>query len=450
VTAVSATCNFAPGIWKSIGRNWVQELGQFTFALDSFTGAKAGVPIVAAVFPAANYSGPTEFKHPVCNTSTCVVMNIPMTSASGKPYTAGWVLGKIAGAWDFVGNQRPYRVYVEQRLARKSAMNSALALANPTNYNLKDRFESAIRLGFDLTVGPTASTDVRAVRWTGPGLPSAGVVQHRSQRCGTDDRMTITNQEGLLTVNNAATGNQLWNNNGGNDFFLSAANLDGTPLTRPAPTSNWATNASPNNQDMSATDVLASIPPWSVYKAEMFYFSNAGAVADEIVYVRTDTPYEPASEGKNKSWPILAPTFASAYLTPTGVNAASITSLSQTMSWTNPTGGYVGSSYLFAQNSISTTNGTGDPAATYTRRTRLDFRPSAFGDGTASGKEFASVVAGTALSSSTQTIASNPNPRCTNPDLTPLETVNFAYREAGLVFRGPDRKIYNAITFWSN
>jgi hypothetical protein len=449
-TAVSATCNYAPGTWKSMGRNWVQELGQFTFALDSYTGAKAGVPFVAAVFPATNYAGPTEFKHPVCNTSTCVVMNIPMTSASGRPFTSGWVLGKIAGAWDFVGNQRPYRVYVEQRLARKLAMNTVLATANPGNYNLKDRYESAIRLGFDLTVGPTAATNVRAVRWTGPGLPSAGVVQHRSQRCGTDDRMTITNQEGLLTVNNAATGDQLWNNIGVNDFIVSAANLDGTPVTRPSPTSNWATNASPNNQDMSATDVTSSIPAWSIYKAEIFYFSNASAVADEIVYVRTDTPYEAASEGKNKSWPSLAASFATAYLTPTGANAASISSLAQTMTWTNPTGGYVGSSYLFAQNSINTSNGTGDPPATYTRRTRLDFRPIVFGDSTASGKEFASVVAGTALSSSTQTIASNPNPRCTNPDLTPLETVNFAYREAGLIFRGSDRKIYNAITFWSN
>jgi hypothetical protein len=450
VTAVSATCNYAPITWKSIGRNWVQELGQFTFAFDGFTGAKAGVPFVAAVFPATNYTGPTEFKHPVCNTSTCVVMNIPMTSASGRPFTSGWVVGKIAGAWDFVGNQRPYRVYVEQRLARKVAMNTALAASNPSNYNLKDRFESAIRLGFDLTVGPTAATDVRAVRWTGPGLPGAGVVQHRSQRCGTDDRMTITNQEGLLTINNALTGNQLWNNNGGNDFFVSAANLDGTPLTRPAPTSNWVTNASPSNQDMSAADVLTSIPAWSVYKAEIFYFSNSGTVADEIVYVRTDTPYEAASEGKNKSWPTLAESFATAYLTPTGANAASISSLAQTMSWTNPAGGYVGSSYLFAQNSISASNGTGDPATTYTRRTRLDFRPNAFGDGVAQGREFASAVAGTALSASTQTVDSNPNPRCTNPDLTPLQTSNFSYREAGLIYRGPDRKIYNAITFWSN
>jgi hypothetical protein len=450
VTAVSATCNYAPSIWKSLGRNWVQELGQFTFAFDSFTGAKAGVPFVAAVFPATNYIAPNEFKHPVCNFDTCVVMNIPMTSASGRPFTSGWVVGKIAGAWNFVGNQRPYRVYVEQRLVRKTAMNTTLAASNPNNYNLKDRFESAIRLGFDLTVGPSAATDVRAVRWTGPGLPSAGVVQHRSQRCGTDDRMTITNQEGLLTVNNAASGNQLWNGNGGNDFFVSAANLDGTPLTRPAPTSNWTTNASPNNQDMSPTDVLSSIPAWSVYKAEIFYFSNSGSVADEIVYVRTDTPYEAASEGKNKSWPTLAASFATAYLTPSGANAASISSLAQTMSWTNPAGGYVGSSYLFAQNFITTTNGTGDPASSYGRRTRLDFRPNAFGDSTAPGKEFASVVAGTALSSSTQTLASNPNPRCTNTDLTPLETINSAYREAGLIYRGPDRKIYNAITFWSN
>lgn len=201
---------------------------------------------------------------------------------------------------------------------------------------------------------------------------------------------------------------------------------------------------------MSATDVGSSIPARSVYKAEIFYFANSGTVADEIVYVRTATPYEAAGEGKYKSWPVLAASFATAYLTPSGANATAISSLAQTMTWTNPTTGYVGSSYLFAQNSISTTNGTGDPAATYTRRTRLDFRPAAFGDLTAAGREFASVVAGTSLSSNTQTLGSNPNPRCTNTDLTPLETVNFTYREVDLFYRGPDRKIYNSITFWSN
>ena len=201
---------------------------------------------------------------------------------------------------------------------------------------------------------------------------------------------------------------------------------------------------------MSATDVGSSIPAWSVYKAEIFYFANSGTVADEIVYVRTATAYEAAGEVKYKSWPVLAASFATAYLTPTGANATAISSLAQTMTWTNPTAGYVGPSYLFAQNSISTTNGTGDPAATYTRRTRLDFRPAAFGDLTAAGREFASVVAGTSLSSNTQTLGSNPIPRCTNTDLTPLETVNFAYHEEGLFYRGPDRKIYNSITFWSN
>jgi hypothetical protein len=447
-TAVSAACNYAPSDWKSAGRNWLNSVGTFTLSNDQFTGAKAGSPIVAAAFPATNYTDPKEFKHPYCNLATCVIMRIPFTSASGKAFNSDWVLGKVGGTWNFVGNQRPYNLFVEQRLNRRKAMNTALAASNPTNFSLKDRFEAVTRLGFDLTAGNTSN--IAAVRWTGPGLPSAGVVEHRSGRCGTDERLTITNQEGLLTVNNSATTRQLVNSLGGNDFLMGAANLDGTDLVLPTPSSNWAVTANPVNQDVRSSSFTGAIAAFSVYKAEIFYFANAGTVADEVVYVRTDTPFEPATAGAAKTWPNLDNTVATAYLTPTGANAAAISSLAQTISWTNPTGGYIGSAYLFAQNFISTSNGTGDPAATYGLRTRLDFRPAALGNTSAVGREFASVVSGASMVPDTSSFGSNPNPRCTSTNLTPLETTNSAYREVGLAFRGPDRKLYNAITFWSN
>jgi hypothetical protein len=447
VTAVSATCNYAPASWSSNGRSWAREIGQFTFARDQLTGAKAGAPTITGVFSPPNYAAANEFKHGVCNTTTCVEMTIPMTTASGQPVSTSWFVGKINGAWDYVGNRRPYRMFVEQRLQRKIAANTALAAANPTNFFLKDRFESLIRLTFDPSEGSTS--DIRAVRWTGPGLPAAGVVTHRSQRCGTDDRFPITNQEGLLTVNNSATSAQFWNNNGGIELMLSAANLDGSVLARPVPTTGWATNASPSNQDQAPSDVTISIPAQSLYKAEIFKFSNTTSIPDEIVYTRANTPYEAASAGATKAWPALSAAFTDAYLKPTGASAGVISSAAQNMAWTNPAGNYVLSSYLFSQNFVSAINSESE-TATYGRSTRLDFRPTAFGDSSGSGKEFASVASGTSLSPSTSSIGTNPNPRCINTDLVELTNTNSAYREAGLGFRGPDRKFYNAITFWSN
>jgi hypothetical protein len=446
VTAVSATCNFVPASWSSNGRSWAADVGQFTLARDQLTKAKAGAPTITGVFLPPNYTAANEFKHGVCNTSTCVEMTIPFTTASGQPVATSWFVGKINGNWDYVGNRRPYRMFVEQRLQRKIATNTALAAANPTNFFLKDRFESLIRVTFDPSEGNTS--EIRAVRWTGPGLPAAGLVTVRSQRCGTDDRFPITNQEGLLTVNNS-TSAQFWTGASGIDFFLSAANLDGSVLARPAPTTGWATNNAPSNQDQAPSDVTISIPAQSLYKAEIFKFANTTNTPDEIVYTRANTPYEVASAGATKAWPALSATFTDAYLKPTGASAGVIASAAQTMAWTNPAGGYVGSSYLFAQNTLSATNSESE-TANYVRRTRLDFRPTAFGDSSASGKEFANIASGASLSPSTSSAGTNPNPRCTNTDLVELTTTNSAYREAGLGFRGMDRKFYQAITFWAN
>jgi hypothetical protein len=443
VTAVSPTCSFVPAGWSSNGRTFAQEFGQFTLKRDLLTGAKAGAPTISAVFSPLNLTDANEFKHAVCNTATCAEMVIPFTTASGQPVSSGWVIGKVNGAWDFVGNRRPYRLFVEQRLSRKLAANATAS----TSYFLQDRFESTIRVTFDVSEGNVS--DVRAVRWTGPGLPAAGLVTHRSQRCGSDDRMPITNQAGSLLVNNSTTSTQLWNNNGGIEYTLSAAKIDGSTLARPIPGSNWSGTASPTDQDQAPVDQTAAIPAFSLYKAEIFKFSNTTATPDEIVYTRTSTPYEPASAGASKAWPALASTFTSDFLTPGGAGAGVISSLAQTMNWTNPAGNYVTSSYLFSQNTLSAINGESE-TANYRRRGRLDFLPNTYGASSASGIEFASIASGTSLSPSTSSSGTNPNPRCVNTDLVELLASNTtSYREAGLTFRGADRKFYNAITFWS-
>lgn len=450
VTAVSAACRFAPAQWKSDGGGWGERVGINMLRYAVNTGMKAGTPTISVVLPPTNYSGNT-FQHPYCNTATCVVMNIPLTSASGKPTSSLWVVGKISGQWDYVGNQLPYAMGVEHRQNRKVAVNTVLAAANPSNYFLQDRMESVIRLNFNPEFsGADNTANIRAVVWTGPGLPAAGVVTHRSQRCGTDDRFPITNQDGVLTVNNSL-GIQFWNNGGTVEFNLDSAKLDGSALARPLPSTNWATTASPVNQDIRASAFTGTVAAWSVYKAEIYYFTNTGTTPDEVIYTRNGTPFEPAAIGVSRNWPELAATFIDGYLKPTGANAGSVTSLAQTMSWTNPADGYVNFGYLFSQNRVSATNSESE-TANYWKRSNLFFRLNALGDLSAPGYEWAANQAGTALSSSTSSSLTNPNPRCGNDEVLPLDGDNsrLSYREAGLQFRGLDRKLYQQIYFWQN
>jgi hypothetical protein len=398
-----------------------------------------------------NYSG-TTFQHPYCNAATCVVMDIPTITASGKPSNSLWVVGKIGGQWDYVGNQLPYAIGVEQRLNRKVAVNTALAAANPSNFYLQDRLESVVRLTFNPEAsGAANSGKVRAVVWKGPGLPDAGVVTHRSDRCGTDDRFPITNQQGLLTVQNSSS-TQWWNSGGGTEFMLDAAKLDGTALAMPTPSTNWATNPTVASQEIRSSSFAGTIAAWAVYKAEIYYYSNSSnTTPDEVIYVRNGTPFEPAAVGATRNWPQLSTAFIDGYLKPTGANAGSISTLAQTMDWSNPANGYVNFGYLFSQNRVLASNGV-DPTANYWKRSNLLFRLNAFGDTSAPGYEWAPNQTGTSLSPTTETAGNNPNPRCTSDEVLPLDAdaSRLSYREAGLQFRGPDRKLYTQIGFWSS
>ena len=444
VTAVSAKCNYAPSDWKSNGRTWAQEVGQLTFAKDLLSGAKVGKGAVTLTLMPDNFTDPKVFKQPYCNTATCVVVRYPLTTASGQSTASDWLIAKVGTAWDFIGNQRPYRTFPEARLNRKVASNTAAASGA---YNFKNRYESILRLLFDLNSPGTAN--IRAVRFTGPGLPAAGVVLFRSQVCGTDDRMAITYQNGSTRLNSNTTQFQFWTGNSGVDFILDAANLDGTPLAMPTPVLNTTTASFQNYSPTPVANQSTLIPAWSRYMIEVFRFTPLSDTPDEIIYARVDTPAENAARGATKQWPTLAQKFIDGYLNPTGSGAGTISSLAQTMSWTTPSQSYVGSSYLFSSNFATATNSEAETAS-YGLRTRLDFEPLVLGDLTDTGRAFASVVAGTSLSPSTSSVSTNPNPRCTSTSLVPLTTNSNDYREAGLAFRGSDRKLYNAIWFWDN
>lgn len=443
VTAVSSTCDFAVADWRSGGRNWREEVGQNTLAKNQLTGATVGAGQIAFTDPGAGLTDPKEFKHPYCNSAACVVVRYPLTTPSGQVVDTDWFVGKAAGQWAFVGNQLPYRMGIDPRLNRQLAV---FALPPGTSYFTTDRFESVLRITFDPSVGSTSH--VRAVRVTGPGLPAAGLVLFRSLRCSTSDRMAVTYQNGSTRVN-ASTDFQFFTGGSAADFVLDAANTDGSALAMPAPVLNATTVSNQNFAAAPVASQSSTIPAWSRYKFELFRFDALSDTPDEVLYVRTSTQAENAAAGAGKAWPTLSSTFIDAYLKPTGSGSGAVSSLGTAIDWTAPAGSYVSSAYLFGQNSLTTSNGV-DPATTYIKRNRLDFEPAAFGDTSGTGIGWADARTAASLSSFSQNAGANPNPRCTTTDLEPLTTTNSDYREAGLAFRGADRKLYQAIWFWDN
>lgn len=450
VTAVSATCNFVPADWKSNGRTFAQEVGQFTLAKNQVTGAKVGKGLIAVALAAdspEDLADPKVFKHPNCSTATCVVVRYPLTSASNQTFGSDWVIGKVGGAWNFVGNQRPYRAFTEPRMERKINANRGGAATGNTGdpYFFKDRFESSLRIIFDLNSPKT--NGIRAVRVSGPGLPAAGLVLFRSHLCGTDDRMGITYQNGSTRINTNPAAFQFWTGGAATNFILDAANLDGTALAMPVPNSTTA-----SFQQFSPTPVAnqaATIPAWSRYKFEVFRYDVLSDTPDEIFYARISAAAENATQGPGKPWPTLAASFVDAYLKPTGGSAGALTTTAHTMTWAAAAGTFVGSSYVFGVNFATLFNSEAD-RANYGMRTRLDFEPATLGETSATGFDFASVVAGTSLSTFTSSDGTNPNPRCTSENVVPLTANTSDYREAGLSFRSTARKLYNAIWIWDN
>ncbi len=453
-TNVLGACNFAPADWRSNGQNFVDNFGQGTLTLSQFNGTRVGAGSIVLAQPAENLTDPKEYKHPYCNTAACVIVRFPLTFASGKASASEWYMGKVNGAWNVVGNQRPLSFGPEARLVRTQPLNAAATSGD--SYSNADKIESVIRLNIDPGVG--SNNDLRAVRVTGPGLPAAGVVMQRSQRCATDDRFAITRQDGITRLASAtpATANQWWwTTTAGTAFVLGAATANGAALTLPVAS---VTSTAVSNPEFSQVAVsssgpmahIAAITAWSRYKFEFFYFSTNTDTPDAIGYARIGSaPEQPRATGI--TWPAIDPAFLSARVSPTGSKAAAQTSFVDTMTWTIPPtlGLYVSSGYWFGQNNGSATNSEGE-TANFNARGRIDYRPAAYGDTTGAGYGMADPRSGASMSTFTASNGTNPNPRCGVQALPAFTTSTSDYREAGLTFRAADRQVRQVISFWRN
>ena len=195
-------------------------------------------------------------------------------------------------------------------------------------------------------------------------------------------------------------------------------------------------------------DQSTLIPAWTKYKIELFHYDVLSDTPDEVIWVRVGTAAENAATGASKQWPTLDATQVTDYVAPSGAKAAAVTSLAQTLNWTAPASLYVGSAYIYGNNTASATNSEGETAR-YFLANVLSLDPTALGDLKADGYQFNDVRAGTSMSTYTLSSGSNPNPRCTPNTVPALATVD-SYREIGLSFRDASRKLYQAAWIWNN
>jgi hypothetical protein len=223
-------------------------------------------------------------------------------------------VGKVY-SWEIIGNQRDYDSTVDSRLDNTNQLNT-----NSSQEAAKSQYRVALRLFFNPAV--TGGKNVQMVRVTGPGLPTAGVVMHRSSICGSNDYMTISNKTGALVNSNNVT--QLWNNNTSNNFKLSAQLKAGTL--------DWSKVSSPSSwrsTPMSDAD-LAAIPPFAEYTFELWNFASSSpltyrsgvtnASVPDVTYKHRLTSRPPAvSSLKGLSWNAVN---ANGFLDPTNPLAA--------------------------------------------------------------------------------------------------------------------------------
>ena len=190
------------------------------------------------------------------------------------------------------------------------------------------------------------------------------------------------------------------------------------------------------------------LPAWTFYRVELFHYDVLSDTPNEVLYVRVNTGGENAAVGATKAWPTLDAAQIADFTTPTGAKAGAVTDMAPSLKWTVPPSLYVGSAYLY-DNSTATATNSQSETNRYFLATVLSFDPAALGDLNATGYVFNNVRAGTSMSSYTQTLGSNPNPRCTPNTVPALATVD-SYREIGLSFRDATRKLDTAAWTWQN
>lgn len=315
VTAVKGACANISGFdpaYKSNGYTLLQRYGDL-LSDPAMTGAKFSTPEVLTLVKSDAGEDLAIFRlsYKRSDGDSNHVVDVAQRKFTSTATDSGWRV---------VGNQRDYDAAVESRFDRMTDMKTG-----------KVQYRSGLRLYFN-PLGPNAS-DVNAVRVTGPGLPSAGVVLGRSTALGTADYLQIQNKTGTLTYSSSNTRTS-------SAFILSVANADKSAVDWQGTNSNWAT---------TPLAEFASIKPFSRYKFEVFR-NTTDTAPKTVFYARmTAAPVAP-SFGGALQWNMLNAA-SKAYLDPSNAEKAAALA-SATIAWTrNPLAAPVEHINLFGSSS---------------------------------------------------------------------------------------------------
>jgi hypothetical protein len=191
-----------------------------------------------------------------------------------------------AGNWILNGNQRAFNFGVSTRYVKTKQMNATRA--NNSSGGIPDNYQSRINLSFsefvfNKTTRTRVDSNVRAVRVTGPGLPSAGVVLVPSSVTGANS-MAIVNKTGVIPTSTVSTLNSA------NSFGVAAVAGDGSPVYSGFFNPTGSTNATTMLTDFSALQAYAR------YQFEIFLRTNTSGVADFVQSTVNLAPvYAPSS-----------------------------------------------------------------------------------------------------------------------------------------------------------
>ncbi|MEY2953537.1 MAG: hypothetical protein RLZZ401_1624, partial [Pseudomonadota bacterium] len=176
--------------------------------------------------------------------------------------------------WWAYGNQRNFDISFRPRFVSNVQVNP-LKQANSTG-NVPSNISSAINFSinpakFDVATRTYVSANLRAVRVTGPGLPTAGVVFAPSSASGATSFLAVHNKTGVVDTSTMSV------NSTSNNFTLGAVASDGSSLY-----SGFWNAANVGNLDAPLTDYSA-LQAYSAYQFEYFLNSNPGNTTPDAI-----------------------------------------------------------------------------------------------------------------------------------------------------------------------
>jgi len=175
-----------------------------------------------------------------------------------------------AGNWILNGNQRSYNLSVSTRYKLEGEVNT-LKSGNAPGYrpdNLQSRLNFNVnKYRYNIPTHTWVDAGIRAVRVTGPALPTTGVVLVPSSAAG-QNTLAIYNQTDVVPTSPTSTGGT------NNSFGLAAIQRDGNAVYP-----NFFRDDSTSNNLQSMLTDFSTLQAYTRYKFEIFLNSSSSTTA---------------------------------------------------------------------------------------------------------------------------------------------------------------------------